>query len=145
MYWSTHWTWAVSRLVWNWNATISVRVNISCLLFRNNRQQFPVKMTSPITAILYISSDKKHIDELKHTLHVQEVDIAPPQDVNSIAIHKHGHHMAGFAALFWTIFISLIIIFHLFLIKLVYRELCQSGSDTNYTSNYRKSRYARTV
>lgn len=113
----------------------------------NTRQQFPVKMTSPVTAILYISSDKKHIDELKHTLHVQEVDIAPPQDVNSIAIHKHGHHMAGFAALFWTIFISLIIIFHLFLIKLVYRELCQnqSGSDTNYSRSYRKSRYARTV
>jgi hypothetical protein len=104
-------------------------------------------MTSPITAILYISPDKKHINELKDTLHVQEIDIAPPQDVDSIAIHKHGHHMAGFAALFWTIFISLIIIFHLFLIKLVYRELCsnQGTNEPAYTNSYRKSRYARTV
>jgi hypothetical protein len=41
----------------------------------NNREQFPVKMTNPLTAILYISADKVHIDELKHALHVQEVDI----------------------------------------------------------------------
>jgi hypothetical protein len=34
-----------------------------------------VKLTNPMTAILYISSDKIHIDELKHALHVQEVDI----------------------------------------------------------------------
>jgi hypothetical protein len=42
---------------------------------RNERKEFPVKLTNPPTAILYISWDKVHIDELKHTLHVQEVDI----------------------------------------------------------------------
>lgn len=111
----------------------------------NVRQEFPVKLTNPITAILYISEDKDHINDLKHALHVQEVDIAPPQDVNSIAIHKHGHHMAGFATLFWTIFISLILIFHLFLIKLVYRELCQGGIDESSSQSSRRYRYARTV
>lgn len=120
----------------------------------NERKEFPVKLTNPPTSILYISSDQVHIDELKHTLHVQEVDIAPPQDVNSIAIHKHGHHMAGLATLFWTLFVILIIIFHLFLCKLVYRELCGNsamnaaeGSGRNsYSSNYNKKlRYARTV
>lgn len=113
----------------------------------HDRQEFPVKLTNPITAILYISSDKNHINELKHALHVQEIDIAPPQDVNSIAIHKHGHHMAGFTALFWTIFVSLIIIFHLFLIKLVYRELCAGSADTSSyeTNTSKKYRYARTV
>lgn len=115
-------------------------------LHLNDRIEFPVKLTNPITAILYISDDKVHINELKHALHVQEVDIAPPQDVNSIAIHKHGHHMAGFATLFWTIFVILIIIFHLFLIKLVYRELCSGETVNQYATNInRKYRYARTV
>lgn len=79
---------------------------------------------------------------------------APPQDVNSIAIHKHGHHMAGLATLFWTLFVILIIIFHLFLCKLVYRELCGNSimnAETTtgrggYSSSYNKKyRYARTV
>ncbi len=114
-----------------------------------------------MTSILYISSDKEHIDELKHALHVQEVDIAPPQDVNSIAMHKHGHHLAGLATLFWTLFVILILIFHLFLFKLIYRELCgpnissnsASSNNNNYNQNdknyyydsYRRQRFARTV
>lgn len=37
--------------------------------------RFPVKMTSPITAILYISEDYAHISNLKDILHVKEVAI----------------------------------------------------------------------
>ncbi|MCP4114992.1 MAG: DUF2152 domain-containing protein [Desulfobacteraceae bacterium] len=37
------------------------------------RQKFPVKQTEPVTAILYITSDKAHMDDLKHTIHVKEV------------------------------------------------------------------------
>lgn len=117
----------------------------------NSRVQFPVKLTNPPTAILYVSSDKVHINELKHILHVQEVDIAPSQDVNAIAIHRHGHHLAGLATLFWTLFVILIIIFHLFLIKLVYREMFSGGpgaNDKNSYSSYdanKKYRYSRTV
>lgn len=113
---------------------------------RNYRQVFPVKLTNPITAILYISSDQEHMNDLKNFMHVQEIDIAPAQDVNSIAIHKHGHHMAGFTALFWTIFVVLIIIFHLFLIKLVYRELCGNNVDAKGLYDPKKNyHYARTV
>lgn len=32
-----------------------------------------MKLTSPITAILYITADKQHMEELKHTIHVAEV------------------------------------------------------------------------
>lgn len=35
--------------------------------------QFPVKLTEPVTAILYISPDKKHLDDLRHAIHVHEV------------------------------------------------------------------------
>jgi hypothetical protein len=117
----------------------------------HNRQLFPVKLTNPITAILYVSSDKAHINELKNFLHVQEVDIAPSQDVNAIAIHRHGHHLAGLATLFWTLFVILIIIFHLFLIKLVYREMFSNSNSTNDRNSYssyeanKKYRYSRTV
>ena len=34
---------------------------------------FPVKLTEPVTAVLYITSDYKHMQELKHTIHVKEV------------------------------------------------------------------------
>jgi hypothetical protein len=116
----------------------------------HKREQFPVKLTNPITAILYISLDQVHINELKHILHVQEIDIAPSQDVNAIAIHRHGHHMAGLATLFWTLFVILIVIFHLFLLKLIYREMCSNPStnDKNSYSSYesnKKYRYSRTV
>lgn len=34
---------------------------------------FPVKLTEPLTAILYITQDKEHIEELRHAIHVKEV------------------------------------------------------------------------
>ena len=127
-------------------------IDPSIELVLNERKMFPVKLTNPLTPILYISSEKKYIDGLKHAVHVEEIDIAPAQDVNSIAIHKHGHQMAGLATLFWTLFVILIIVFHLFLIKLVYRECNNNNSNvgsnnSNYSSyeSNRKYRYARTV
>lgn len=35
---------------------------------------FPVKLTKPLTAILYITSDHQHMQELRSALHVHEVD-----------------------------------------------------------------------
>ena len=35
--------------------------------------KFPVKLTDPVTAVLYITSDYQHMQELKHTTHVKEV------------------------------------------------------------------------
>lgn len=40
---------------------------------RQVKMQFPVKLTEPVTAILYISPDKKHLDDLRHAIHVHEV------------------------------------------------------------------------
>ena len=33
--------------------------------------KFPVKLTDPVTAVLYITSDYQHMQELKHTIHVK--------------------------------------------------------------------------
>ena len=37
-------------------------------------KRFPVKLTEPVTAVLYITSDYEHMRELKHTIHVKEVN-----------------------------------------------------------------------
>lgn len=37
--------------------------------------RFPVKMTNPATAILYITEDLEYMTQLKDTLHVKEVEI----------------------------------------------------------------------
>jgi hypothetical protein len=42
--------------------------------------RFPVKMTSPPTAILYVTEDFEYMTELKDTLHVKEVEIGKKKD-----------------------------------------------------------------
>lgn len=49
-------------------------------------RQLPVKITEPLTAILYITPDLQHIRELKQAIHVQEVAIAPPHEHQLIAM-----------------------------------------------------------
>lgn len=44
-----------------------------CVAGRRKVQQFPVKLTEPLTAILYITADKFHMEDLKHVLHLQSV------------------------------------------------------------------------
>jgi hypothetical protein len=36
---------------------------------------FPVKLTDPVTAVLYITSDQLHMQELKHAIHVKELSL----------------------------------------------------------------------
>lgn len=37
------------------------------------KQQFPVKITDPVTSILYITSDRQHAEELHLSIHVKEI------------------------------------------------------------------------
>lgn len=43
------------------------------VLFRPEYKMFPVKLTDPVTGILYLTYDKKHMEDLKHAIHVKEV------------------------------------------------------------------------
>lgn len=108
-----------------------------------------VKLTDPVTAILYITSDYQHMQELKHTIHVKEVIdgnviqkvifqlvtntllfifLAPAHEHHVIALHKHGNKLGGLPAIFWFSIGFLILVFHLFLFKLIWQEYC-AGSD----------------
>ncbi len=43
--------------------------------------RFPVKMTSPPTAILYITEDFEYMTHLKYTLHVKEIEIGRKKSI----------------------------------------------------------------
>nr|CAD7450184.1 unnamed protein product [Timema bartmani] len=52
--------------------------------FRPERKLFPVKLTEPVTAILYITYDRQHMEDLRHAIHVKEIVEAP----------AHEHHIS---------------------------------------------------
>ncbi|CAF2092864.1 unnamed protein product [Rotaria magnacalcarata] len=99
--------------------------------------RFPVKMTSPPTAILYIAEDFEYMTQLKDTLHVKEVEIAPPHAHDVLALHRHGHKLGGLPIIFWIALAFLIIIFHLFLVKIILNEM---GFFTHKLPTYTRAR-----
>lgn len=117
---------------------------------------FPVKMTEPLTAILYIAQDREHIEELRHAIHVKEVVegkipfflalkiaitnflllfisiAAPAHEHHVIALHKHGHQLGGLPTFFWLSIFAIIIVFHIFLCKLIIKEYCEPSERIKY-------------
>jgi len=100
-------------------------------------RRFPVKLTDPVTAVLYITSDYEHMRELKHTIHVKEVNDAPAHEHHVIELHKHGNKLGGLPMIFWVSIGSLIVIFHVFLFKMIWQEYC-SGAPEKYRTRPRK-------
>lgn len=90
-----------------------------------SKKNFPVKLTDPVTAILYITADKQHMEELHKAIHVKEVVDAPAHEHHVINLHKHGHHLGGLPTLFWVSICAIIIVFHVFLCKLIVKEYCE--------------------
>lgn len=93
---------------------------------------FPVKLTEPLTSILYITSDKMHMEDLRHAIHVKEVVEAPAHEHHVIALHKHGHSLGGLPTLFWVSICVIIIVFHVFLCKLIVKEYCEPPDKMRY-------------
>ncbi|XP_055540844.1 uncharacterized protein KIAA2013 homolog [Wyeomyia smithii] len=96
------------------------------------RTLFPVKLTEPLTSILYITSDKAHMEDLRHAIHVKEVVEAPAHEHHVIALHKHGHSLGGLPTLFWVSICVIIIVFHVFLCKLIVKEYCEPPDKMRY-------------
>ncbi|EDW78086.1 uncharacterized protein Dwil_GK24196 [Drosophila willistoni] len=105
------------------------------VLLTQNRRQFPVKLTEPLTAILYITEDKQHMEDLHHAIHVKEVVEAPAHEQHLIALHKHGHQLGGLPTLFWVSVCAIIIVFHIFLCKLIIKEYCEPSDKLRYRYN----------
>lgn len=98
----------------------------SPILLGPSRKFFPVKLTDPITAVLYITSDKQHMEDLRHAIHVKEVVLAPAHEHHVIALHRHGHSLGGLPTLFWVTICCIIVIFHMFLCRIIMTEYCDS-------------------
>jgi hypothetical protein len=52
---------------------------------------------------------------------------APAHEQHLMVMHKHGHHFGNLPMLFWGTITILIVVFHLFLFKLIYNEYCNSS------------------
>lgn len=93
---------------------------------------FPVKLTEPLTSILYITSDKQHMEDLRHAIHVKEIAEAPAHEHHVIFLHKHGSNLGGLPTFFWIAICAIIIVFHVFLCKLIVKEYCEPPEIKRY-------------
>lgn len=100
----------------------------------STRIEVPVKLTDPLTPILYVTDDQKHVQELRHSIHVKEIVEAPPHEHHVMAMHKHGHRLGGLPAIFWVALVLLLVSFHLFLFKLIYNEYCRDDGASSLTA-----------
>nr|XP_029520240.1 uncharacterized protein KIAA2013 homolog [Oncorhynchus nerka] len=104
-------------------------VELTSSMVESKGHVFPVMVTQPITPLLYISTDLRHLQDLRHTLHLK-------------AILAHEEHMAkqdpGLPFLFWFGVASLITLFHLFLFKLIYNEYCGPSAKPLFRSKVTK-------
>ncbi|XP_054161524.1 uncharacterized protein KIAA2013 homolog [Oppia nitens] len=105
-------------------------------------KEFPVKLTEPMTAILYITPDEQHIKDLKHTIHVKEIIEAPAHEHEVIAVHRFGTSYGGLPTIFWVLIVFLIVIFHVFLAKLIYNEYFGASASSVPYERLRQNRYA---
>jgi len=96
------------------------------------KRTFPVKLTEPLTAILYITSDKQHMEDLRHAIHVKEIVEAPAHENHVIFLHKHGSNLGGLPTFFWIAICAIIVIFHVFLCKLIVKEYCDPPEMKRY-------------
>lgn len=76
---------------------------------------FPVRMTRPVTPLLYISHNKSELLELRKHVFIKDAH------EESLKNH-HVHHRSGLPAKFWVTIAFLIVGFHLYLAKLIYSE-----------------------
>lgn len=66
---------------------------------------------------------------------------APAHEFGLIALHKHGHNLGGLPMMFWLLLGAVMIVFHLFLFKLLYSEW-KKGDRLPYNF-YLRQRYLR--
>ncbi|XP_033626978.1 uncharacterized protein KIAA2013 homolog [Asterias rubens] len=102
------------------------------ILLTASMQQIPLKWTEPQTPFLYISHDVKHLAYLKqkiiHFKHLYELDGAAVNALMPVIIDNKDKQGFQMPVIVWVIIIVCILIFHMFLLNLVYREYCSGSS-----------------
>uniref|UniRef100_A0A8R1EDF0 Uncharacterized protein n=1 Tax=Caenorhabditis japonica TaxID=281687 RepID=A0A8R1EDF0_CAEJA len=103
--------------------------------------QLPVKVTKPVTSLLYIAPSRRHLELLKSAIHVSEVGSAPAHEEDVIEMHRSGETASGgLPTAVWVLIVFIIIAFHLFLAKIFWSEF-RKGDMTPYNP-YLRNRYS---
>lgn len=98
-----------------------------------------VLKTKPLTSILYVAPNRKHLIQLRNAIHVSEIDVAPAHEDELLSAHKGEE--GGLPTFVWIILGVILIAFHVFLIKLLYSEW-KKGDSTPYNP-YLRQKYFR--
>lgn len=101
--------------------------------------QLPVKVTKPVTSLLYIAPSRRHLELLKNAIHVSEVGSAPAHEEEVIEMHRSGEATGGMTT-FWVFVFVVIVVFHLVVAKIVWNEY-RKGDMTPYNP-YLRNRYS---
>lgn len=91
-------------------------------------QTLELRWTDPSSPFLYISHSKEHLINLRRIIHINKskrLDEIPPKVESG---KSEPFHIPMF---FWIAIVSMIILFHMFLIKLIYNEYCSDRPASN--------------
>lgn len=75
---------------------------------------FPVRMTRPVTPLLYISHNQSELLELRKHVFIK--------DAHEESLKHHARHRARLPTKFWVAVAFLVVGFHLYLAKIIYSE-----------------------
>lgn len=100
--------------------------------------QLPVKVTKPVTSLLYIAPSRRHLELLRNAIHVSEVGSAPAHEEEVIEMHRSGEATGGMTT-FWVVVFVVVVVFHLVVAKIVWNEW-RKGDMTPYNP-YLRNRY----
>lgn len=101
--------------------------------------QLPVKVTKPVTSLLYIAPSRRHLELLRNAIHVSEVGAAPAHEEEVIEMHRSGESTGGMTT-FWVFVFVVVVAFHLVVAKIVWSEW-RKGDMTPYNP-YLRNRYS---
>lgn len=85
--------------------------------------QIPIFITEPVTPIVYFSKSKTHLAELGSTLHVKNILDHASHLENKRKQSKNERRRVG--AFLWISIICVIVLFHVFLVRLIFSEYQQ--------------------
>lgn len=91
-------------------------------------QTLELRWTEPSTPFLYISHSKEHLISLRKIIHINKskrLDEIPPKSESG---KSEPFHIPIF---FWIAIVSMIVLFHMFLIKLIYNEYCSDRPNAS--------------
>ncbi|CAL8101294.1 unnamed protein product [Calicophoron daubneyi] len=108
---------------------------------KQSKVVLPYLRTTPSSALMYFSTNNTHkLVAYGRSFKPTDIHPGPSPQHDLITLHRHGHAFGGLPWLFWITLGLLIILFHLFICKIIYNELWRDKSDLD-AENMRVPRY----